>query len=46
MIKPDEAPAKWRTIGGGIWDGEDVTVEINDSTGEIQMIYWGSKWVK
>lgn len=31
----------WRHIGGGIWDGEDVTLSINDTTGEIEMLFWG-----
>lgn len=32
---------EWRVIGGGIWEGEDVTISINDKTGEIEMLYWG-----
>ncbi len=30
-----------RVIGGGIWDGEDVIIMINDNTKELDMIYLG-----
>lgn len=35
------SPSGLRHIGGGTWDGEPVTVHINNSTGEIEMVYWG-----
>jgi hypothetical protein len=30
-----------RCIGGGVWDGEDVVLYMNDETGEIDMVYMG-----
>jgi len=35
-----DTPA-FRKIGGGTWDGEPVTVHIDDGTGEVEMVYWG-----
>jgi len=30
-----------RQIGGGIWEGEDVLLFINDETGELEMLWMG-----
>jgi hypothetical protein len=30
-----------RQIGGGIWEGEDVLLFIDDETGVIGMVYMG-----
>jgi len=32
-----------RIIGGGIWDGEDVIITINDTTKELDMIFMGKR---